>query len=174
VIVRLKTHVLRFMATKGFVSGAIKFVEGVSYIDHVEALNRAGDGWIGAHAGGGVQSLPLDWTKPEDIVWERQYSIPLTDEEYELVMGLLESKIGTKYDYSGCLGLFFHLRGLDDSSRKDCSALQYEALWTGGKLMLNVLPEFSHLVTPETLHLSPLLMKHCSYSYPAKLTTATT
>jgi hypothetical protein len=155
------------MATKGFVSGAIKFVEGVSYIDHVEALNRAGDGWIGAHAGVGVQSLPLDWAK--DVVWERQYSIPLSDEEYELVMGFLESKVGTKYDYAGILGILFHNRGLDDHSRVFCSALQYEALWTGGKLMLNVLPEFSHLVTPETLHLSPLLIKHRSYSFPATI-----
>jgi hypothetical protein len=160
----MKLFVLRFIATKGFVSNAIKFVEGVSYIDHVEALNRAGDGWIGAHAGVGVQGMPLDWAK--DVVWERQYSLPLENEQHELAMGFLESKIGTKYDYAGILGILFRDRKLADPDRVFCSALQYEALWEGQWMMLNVLPGFAHLVTPETLHLSPKLMGHCTYRFP--------
>lgn len=160
----MKLFVQRFIATKGFISGAIKHVEGVSYIDHVEALNRAGDGYIGAHAGIGVQSLPLDWAK--DIVWERRYSIPMSDEQYELAMGFLESKIGTKYDYAGILGILFHARNIEDPKRVMCSCLQTEALLTGNMRVLNVLKEFTHLITPETLHLSPLLIGHCTYSFP--------
>lgn len=163
----MKLFTLRFIATKGFVSDAIKYVEGVSYIDHVEALNRTGDKWLGAHAGIGVQEMPLDWAK--DIVWERQYVIPMSDTDYELSMGFLESKIGTKYDYAGILGILFHDRKLADPHRVFCSALQYEALWTGNTLMLNVLKDFAHLVTPETLHLSPVLIGRCTYKFPQEV-----
>lgn len=158
----MRNHILRFIATKGLISDDIKFVEGISFIDHVECLNRTGDRWIGAHAGLGVQALPLDWAK--DIIWERQYSLPLTDEEFDLIQSFLESKINTKYDYEGILGILFHDRKWDDSARLDCSALQYAALWTGGVMALNVLPEFAHLVTPETLHLSSLLIGNCTFS----------
>jgi hypothetical protein len=157
----MKYHVLRFIATKGFVSDAIKFVEGISFIDHMECKSRAGDKWLGAHAGIGVQEMPLDWAK--HVVWERQYSIPVTDEQYELIMGFLESKIGTKYDYKDIFGILFHNRNCDDPDRLMCSALQYAALWKAGIMPLNVLPDFAHLVTPETLHLSPILIGHCTY-----------
>lgn len=157
----MKTFTLRFIATAGFTSEAIKFVEGTSYIDHAEALNRTSTGYIGAHAGIGVQDLPLDWAK--GIVWERRYAIPVTDEQYEAIMGFLESKIGTRYDYADILGILFHDRRIDNPRRVMCSALQYEALCTGGLAALNVLKEFAHLVTPETLHLSPLLIGHCTF-----------
>lgn len=164
----MQIYTLRFMATKGFVSNAIKFVEGtVAYADHVEAKNRAGDGWIGAHAGVGVKDMPLDWTPQSEIVWERQYELHLTDEQYELAMGFLESKIGTPYDYADILGILFHDQNIEDPRRIMCSCLQYEALCTGGVMMLNVLKELAHLVTPETLHLSPLLIGNCTYSFPA-------
>jgi len=157
----MKYHVLRFIATRGFVSDAIKFVEGISDIDHVEALNRAGDKWIGAHAGVGVREMPLDWAK--GVVWERQYSIPVTDEQYELIMGYLEFKIGTPYDYKDIFGILLHDRKLDNRHDVICSAVQYEALWAGSVMALNVLPGFAHLVTPETLHLSPVLIGHCTF-----------
>lgn len=161
----MKIYTLRFMATKGFVSSAIKFVEGTAaYADHVEAKNRAGDGWIGAHAHIGVQDLPLNWAT--EIIWERQYELEMTDEQYELAMGFLESKIGTPYDYAAILGILFHDQKIDDPRRLMCSCLQYEGLWTGKWLMLNVLPEAAHMVTPETLHLSPLLIGRCTYSFP--------
>ena len=161
----MKRIVLRFLATKGFVSDAIKLVEGISYIDHVEALNRAGDRWTGAHAGTGVAELPLDWAK--DIVWERQYSVPVTDEEYALFHGNLEAKLGTKYDYAAILGDLFHDRKLDDHARAICSALQCAALWAARLKPINVEPQYVHLVTPETLHFSSLLVGCCTYKFPA-------
>ena len=149
---------IRFLATKGFISDAIRRVEGISYIDHVEALNRTEDKWIGAHAGTGVQAMPLTWAK--GIVWERRYSLPVTDEQYAAFHDFLESKIGCKYDYAGCLGILLGDRKLNTSHALDCSALQFDALWAANQFALNVLPEFAHLVTPETLHLSPLFMSH--------------
>lgn len=144
----------RFIATGGFISGAIKLVEGISYIDHVEALSRDGTKWIGAHAGIGVQALPLDYAK--NVVWERKYRRLVTAEQYELRMAFLESKIGTKYDYAACFGIGIHDRRIHDSQRFMCSALQYEANSAAGISILNVLNEFAHLITPETFHLSPL------------------
>lgn len=158
--------VQRYLATRGFISQAIKYVEGVSSIDHVECLNRKGDGWIGAHARIGVQDLPLNWADASGIVWERRYSLGVTDAQYELIMGFLEANIGAKYDYADILGILFHDRQIEDAKRIMCSALQYEAMWTGGVQMLNVLAQFAHLVTPETLHLSPLLIGRCVYSFP--------
>ena len=150
----MKFIAMRFIATRGFISDAIMRVEGISYIDHVEAMNRTGDKWIGAHAGTGVQARPLDWAK--DIVWERRYALPVTDEECEDFHAFLESKIGAKYDYAGCLGLLLGNRKIDAPQTLDCSALQFDALWVAGQRALNVVPEFAHLVTPETLHLSNL------------------
>ncbi len=157
----MRRHVLRFISTKGLVSDAIKRVEGISYIDHVEAMNRSRDKWIGAHAGIGVQAMPLDWAK--GVVWERQYSLTVSELQYESIQIYLESKIGVKYDSQAILGILFKDRKQDSSDRVICSALQYAALWSGNVMALNVLPQFAHLVTPETLHLSPLLIGNCTY-----------
>src|SRR5271156_1482156 len=128
-LLNMKTFTLRLIATPGFVSSAIKLVEGVgAKADHAEALNRAGDGWIGAHAGVGVKYMPLDWAK--EIVYERRYSLEMTDEQYEKAMGFLESKIGTPYDYSDILGILFQDVKLNNPHRIICSVLQFEALWT--------------------------------------------
>ena len=158
----MKIFILRLIATSGFISDAIKFVEGVgAKADHAEALNRKGDGWIGAHAGIGVQDLPFNWAK--DIIWERRYSIEMTDEQYELAMGFLESKIGTPYDYSDILGILFQDVKLDDPKRIICSVLQFEALWACGMKMLNVEPGYEHLVTPQNLLMSPVLIGKCCF-----------
>lgn len=161
----MEPFVLRFLATKGFISGAIKIVEGVSYIDHVEALNRTRDGWIGAHSGIGVQNLPLDWAK--NVVWEHQYTLMMTPSQYKLTMDSLESKIGTKYDYAGDVGILLHDRDLDSEHRVQCAGLQYQVLCDGGWQMLNVLKQFAHLVTPETLHLSNKLIGKCTFPVTA-------
>lgn len=161
----MKTFTSRFIATSGFVSDAIKLVEGVSYIDHTEFLNRAGTGWIGAHAGIGVQDMPLDWAK--DIVWERQYRLQVEDDAYDRMMKFAESKIGvTKYDYAAIFGIQFRIRNLDNDKRLMCSALHYETLCAGDIWALNVLPQYAHLVTPETLHLSPIYRGKLHYSFP--------
>lgn len=161
----MKTFTLRLIRTTGFVSSAIAFVEGAGAIaDHAEALNRAGTGYIGAHAGVGVQDLPLDWAK--NIVWERRYAIPMTDEQYEKAMGFLESKIGTPYDYSDILGILFHDLKLDDPHRIICSVLQFEALCTAGTKLLKIESGEAHLVTPANLNMSPVLIGKCVYHFP--------
>lgn len=161
----MKTFTLRLIRTTGFVSSAIAFVEGAGAIaDHAEALNRAGDGWIGAHAGVGVANMPLDWA--EGIVWERRYSIEMTDEQYERAMTFLESRIGMPYDYSDILGIFFHELNLDNPHRIICSVLQFEALDAAGIKLLKIEKGEEHLVTPANLDLSPTLIDKCSYRYP--------
>jgi hypothetical protein len=164
----MQSFIGRFMATKGFVSNAIKWVEGVSYIDHTEFKNRKGTGWIGAHAGIGVRDMPLDWTKQEEIVWERQYTLMVPDSSYELMMAFAESKVGvTSYDYAAIMGILFRNRSLDDDRRLMCSCFHYQTLHAGGIYALNVLPQYGHLVTPETLHLSPIYRGKMTYSFPA-------
>jgi hypothetical protein len=152
----VKVLTIRFINTRGLVS---RLITGAtfSYIDHVEAKNRSEDAWVGAHAFTGIEARPLDWAD-KDLIWVREYSIVLTDEEYEDAMALQEAAIGTKYNYWGVLGVFLHIRKLNNPKRKDCSEHIFELLLAASKQCLNVLDEFSWMITPETLHLSPIFI----------------
>jgi hypothetical protein len=157
----MQNLVIRFIRTKGFVSRAICFVT-FSYCDHVEAKNRTGDAWVGAHAGTGIGALPLDWAD-KDLLWSREYSISCTDEEYERAMSFQEAAIGTKYNYLGCLGVLLRRRKLNNPNRKDCSEHVFELLNETFQLPpMNVLPAFSWAITPEMLHTASLFIGKCS------------
>lgn len=151
---------IRFINARDIVS---KLVSGETFslICHTEGLNRAGDAWIGAHAFTGVEARPLDWCK--NLTWERRYSIPVSDEQYESAMEYMEQSIGIKYNYRGILGLLFHNRRWNNQSRMDCSEFMFRWLWAGGKMSLNVAAGYQWRVTPETLHLSSLLIGRCVY-----------
>lgn len=167
----MKTIPLRFITETDLVSEAIRVVT-FSEWSHVEFgpvdLKLAGPlwgmephlnfGYVGAHAGGGIQVRPLDYCTPSR---ERRYQLPVTDEQWAAVMTSVGKDIGkTSYDYLGCVGLFLHNRGLHVDSREICSEWVFQKLWDGGVMMLNVLPDYSHLVDPEKLHLSSLLINH--------------
>lgn len=146
--------VIRFIDEPGIVSRLICW-QTDSLWCHTEALSRDGQSWIGAHAGTGVQARALDWCKPTR---EAVYAIPVTDEQYEAAMSWLESKIGTPYNYADIAGLALHARMGADDHRVICSALMTEFLMQAGVQPLNCLERYAYLITPETLHLSPVFI----------------
>lgn len=149
---------IRFVNSNGFVASAIDWATD-SLFDHAEIETETGS-WIGAHDDGGVQERPADYLQPTR---EYRYAIPCTDEQYEKAMTFAKSKIGTQYNFSDIGGLLFHDRKLNNPHAVICSQFTLMAARVGGIQMLNVLAGFEHLVTPETLHLSPLLIGNCTY-----------
>jgi hypothetical protein len=158
-----KYLVIRFIDEPGIISGLITWTTDSKWC-HTEALSRDGQHWVGAHSGTGVNSRPLNWCKPTR---ERRYAIPVTDAEYETAMTWLESKIGCPYDYADIVGLFIHARIGVDNHLLICSALMTLFMQQADKWPLNCLEDEDNLVTPETLHLSPLFMNHCIYALAA-------
>jgi hypothetical protein len=73
-------------------------------------------------------------------------------------MQYAKAAIGTPYNYRDIAGMLLHSRTLTSPSRAICSQFCIEMLMKVGIRPLNVLPGFSYLITPETLHLSPLLI----------------
>lgn len=153
---------IRFINSSDLISRAITG-ETFSYICHTEGLNEAGDAWVGAHAFTGVQERALDWAD-NGLIWERRYAIPVTQAQYDAAMVYMRASIGVKYNYRGIVGLLLHNRKWNDTERMDCSQFMFRWLLAGGKESLNVLDSSAWLVTPETLHLSPLLIGKCIYS----------
>ena len=145
---------IRFIYEPGIVSALIGW-ETNSLWCHTEALSRDGKSWIGAHAGTGVQARPLDWVKPTR---EAVYAVPVTDEEAETANVWLESRIGTPYNYTDILGLAIHARIGLNRHEIICSAAMLEYLWKASQQPLNVLEGYEALITPETLHLSPIFI----------------
>jgi hypothetical protein len=146
--------VLRFINEADLVSRLIDWTTR-SIFCHVEALSRDGSHWIGAHARTGVEARPLDWVRPS---LERRYALPVPPAAYEQAMAWLESKLGTPYDYADIAGLALGERRFEDTRAVDCSALMMGFLQQAGYQPLNCLENFDYLVTPETLHLSPIFM----------------
>jgi hypothetical protein len=145
---------IRFINERGIVSRLIDW-QTDSLVCHTEGLSRDGQSWVGAHAGTGVQSRAHDWCKP---TFERRYVIPVTAGQYEDAMRFMDSKIGCPYDYKDIVGLALHKRMGASDHEIICSAFMLLWLQSAGLEPLNVLEPFAYLVTPETLHLSPLLI----------------
>ena len=150
----MKLLTIRFINEPGIVSKLITWTTD-SLFCHVEGLSRDGQSWVGAHAGTGVQARPLDWCKP---TLERRYGISVDDCLYVAAMKFMESKIGTPYDYADIAGLALHVRIGASEHELICSAFMLQWLSAAGIWALNVTEKFAYLVTPETLHLSPLLI----------------
>lgn len=146
---------IRFIRTPGFVTDAICFVTN-SLMDHAEFGTPEGT-WIGAHSDGGVQERSGDYCKP---VQEWRYEIPCAATQAAELLKSARAAVGTKYNFTDIGGLLFHMRRMTSKGRLICSQFCFLELNKVGIQMLNVLPAFGHLVTPETLHLSPLLIGH--------------
>jgi len=157
----MPTITIRFIDEPDIVSRLINYATDSLWC-HCEGLSRDGKSWIGAHSGTGVQPRTLDYCKP---IRERRYSLEVTDEQYETAMSWLESKISEKYDYLSIVGLAIHKR-VWSPQRVICSELMLQFMQAAGLQPLNVLPGFDALITPEVLHLSPLFIGRCSYSFP--------
>lgn len=153
---------IRFIDEPGIISGLISWTTDSLWC-HVEALSRDGRQWIGAHSGTGVQARPLDWCTP---IRERQYALPVSDDQYEAAMTWLENKVGCPYDYTDIIGLALHKRIGASDHEIICSACVLLFLMAGGLMPLNCQEGFAYMITPETLHLSPLLIGKCIYSFP--------
>lgn len=146
--------VIRFINEPGIVSRLIAWSTD-SLFCHTEGLGRDGKSWVGAHAGTGVQARAYDWCKP---TFERRYAILVTDEEYEQAMRFMDSKIGLPYNYVDIVGLAIHSRVGASEHELICSAFMLLWLQSAGLEPLNVSEPFAYLITPETLHLSPLFI----------------
>lgn len=145
---------IRFIYEPGIVSALIGW-ETNSLWCHTEVLSRDGKSWIGAHAGTGVQARPLDWANPTR---EAVYTVPVTDEEANEAYTWLEGQIGKPYSYPDIIGLALHVRVGLNRHAVICSALVLEFLWKASQQPLNVLEGYEALITPETLHLSPIFI----------------
>ncbi len=151
---------IRFIADNSFISAAIREVTFSDW-SHVEMLTPEKT-WLGAHADGGVEERPYDYTSPAR---ERRYDILVTRKQYARMLAKARGMVGTKYNYVGCFGIAIH-HGLTQDGRLFCSMMIFEVAWDGGVGMINVLPGRSNLVTPEELHLSNLLIDHCTHQFP--------
>ena len=154
----MATFRLRFIAEPSFVSWAIRRVT-FSEFSHAEILSADGQSWIGAHAGSGVQARSLDYCKPS---FERRYAIPVTDAQMSVGMAYAQSKIGTPYNYADIAGLLFH-HNISTKGRAICSQFAFDTMVATSMLPLNVLGTYDFRVTPDILHLSPLLIGNCYF-----------
>jgi hypothetical protein len=146
---------VRFVAGSGFVGNSIRWVTN-SLFQHVEFGTPEGT-WIGAHAQGGIMERPANYA---NYSREYVYDVPCTDEELATLMKWARDAKGTKYNYLDIVGLLLRKRRLSTPHRFICSQFCTWGLLQvfGAHELLNVLPEYAYLITPETLHLSPLLI----------------
>ena len=159
----MNTLVIRFINSKGLISRLITG-ETFSLMDHCEMLSRDGQSWIGAHAWTGIEARPLNWAD-KGLIWERRYALEVKRERYDVAHAYMDACIGIKYDYRGILGMMLRRRKMYSTDRMDCSQFMCNWLMAAGLQPLNVLPEFTWMVTPEMLHLSPILIGKCFYRY---------
>jgi len=148
---------IRFITTRGFVSWAIRRVT-FSEFSHVEIELPDGT-FLGAHAGDGVQIRATDYCTP---LFERRYSLLIPEVRYQVGMEFARSKIGTQYNLPDIVGLFFHSH-LTSPGKLICSQFVFEVLLEMGIKALNVLGPYSYLVTPDSLHLSPIFIGKCYF-----------
>lgn len=148
---------IRFVAGAGFVGRAIRWVTN-SLFQHVEFGTPDGT-WIGAHAGGGIQERAANYDGGS-YSREYVYEIPATDEQVKHLMMWARAQVGTEYNYADIVGLLVKHRAWTTPHRLICSQFCTLGLLEifGAAKVLNVLGEYAYLVTPEMLHLSPLLV----------------
>ena len=150
---------IRFITEKGFVSWAIRSAT-FSEFSHAEIVSEDQKSYIGARSSGGVQERAANYCVPS---FERRYAILCTDAQLAKIMTYARSMIGTPYNFKDIIGLLFH-HNTATKGTFICSMFVFLAAWEGGIDLLNVLPNYANLVTPDTLHLSPLLIGNCYYS----------
>jgi hypothetical protein len=153
---------LRFVTDDSFISRGIRFVEGGSSVfSHVEIILPDGS-YLGAHNPEGVEIRPADYCTPTR---ERRYAIPVEQADLDKMLAFAHAQVGKRYDLSDIRGIMFH-RNWHDPTKWICSELVAAIAEAGGLWMLNVLPEHTNAITPEMLHLSPVLINHCYFHTP--------
>jgi len=131
-------------------------------------------GYVGAHIGDGIQFRDLNYL---EVDREKRYKKPITQQEAGVIGKSVEeifegfvvsvfSRIGTPYATSDILAIFLHTRKLTPLTREICSEFGLLAPAENGIFFLNCEISYAPLITPETLHLSSLWMRHCVYSSP--------
>lgn len=149
--------VVRFIATTGFVGAAIRRLTG-SLFQHVEFRTPEGT-WIGAHDKGGVQERDANYCT---CTREYIYGIPCADSQLASLMAWARTQVGTKYNFKDIAGLLLEARAMTTPHRLICSQFVLDGLLRvfGPQKVLNVLPDWTYRITPETLHLSPIFAGH--------------
>jgi hypothetical protein len=146
---------VRFVASAGFVGDSIRWVTN-SLFQHVEFGTPAGT-WIGAHAQGGILERPADYaTYSREYV----YDLPATQLQVQQLLSWARKQIGTKYNLLDIAGLLLKQRAWTTPNRFICSQFCTLGLLEvyGAARVLNVLGDHAYLITPETLHLSPIFV----------------
>lgn len=148
---------VRFIASRGFVGASIRALTG-SLFQHVEFGTPEGT-WIGAHWQHGIQERPADYCV---CTREYVYEIPCEKAQQDALVAWARGQIGTKYNLKDIAGLLFQNRSLTSPHRYICSQFCTDGLLMifGAARVLNVLPDWTYRITPETLHMSPLFVGH--------------
>lgn len=148
---------VRFIRGIGVPSGVIAGLTG-SLFSHVEFGTPEGT-WIGAHIVGGVQERAADYCKPK---LEYVYDVPCTDAQLADHLRWMRSQVGSKYDVTDIIGLALQVRKLHRMHEYICSEFYARGMLRifGASRFLNVQDAWAYRITPETGHLSPLLVGH--------------
>jgi len=145
--------VTRFINSADLVAKLIDIGER-GYLCHAEGLSRDKKGWVGAHAGTGVEKRPLDWCK--DLTLELVYAFPVSNSTYEFSMAYQEKSIGLPYNYADILGMAVFDPNINDNHAVECAQFELARYMAGGIRPLNLLPQFTYKIDPDKLHLSNL------------------
>jgi hypothetical protein len=102
-------------------------------ISHVDFVTPEGT-LIGAHIEGGVQERPADYAK---FGLRIRVTFPVTDDQADAALAYARSKIGTRYDAEGILGIAIGDSRLHNAHDLICSCLgsnivdneQYRIVW---------------------------------------------
>jgi hypothetical protein len=114
---------LRFVTCNDPLSAAIRWAEDF-WASHVEAVLP--DGYLGAHADGGVQIRPVGYDRAT-MIREEFVDLPCDQATADRWEAWLRGKIGTPYDFAAILGIVVRAE-LGQRGHIICSALQTEAM----------------------------------------------
>lgn len=137
---------LRFVTCDDQVSALIRWAEDF-WASHVEAV--VAEGYLGAHADGGVLVRPVGYDK-DILVREEFVDVPAPASVTARFEQYLRGHVGEPYDFAAIFG--FVLR--DDMHAKEhaiCSALQTDALIECG--IAKDLPMPTYQISPRDLRL---------------------
>ena len=143
--------VTRFINSGGFIGRAIDFFTD-GYLSHVEMLTPD-NMWIGAHADGGWMKRPYGYCTP---LLDLQYGWDLPQAQYDGIQASAAKRLGTPYNKWGIVGIMLRKRRLTSPELIFCSEGWLDVIMENGIYPLNVLPGFTHLLTPRDVHLSGL------------------
>ena len=150
---------IRFITEPDWISTSIRVITNSDW-SHTEIILPDGT-YLGAHPDGGVKVRPANYCVPTR---ERRYSIYVDDRQLDKIMAFTRGQIGKPYDLTDIAGLLTHL-DWHTKGKWICSEFVAAAAEAGLLYLLNAEPAFVSRITPEMLHLSPLLIGNCYYEF---------